>query len=94
MSYCIYLIHITVMLVIDSYASYRVDISRVYIIYYIIFIMAVCIALSYALIMLFEVPLPLSPSLILQAPMVHLEKLLYWSLGVGGLPPVRRVKTE
>jgi hypothetical protein len=29
MSYCIYLIHMTVMTVINSQASYRVDISQV-----------------------------------------------------------------
>ena len=29
-----------------------------------------------------------------QAPLVHLEKLLFYSLGLGKLPPVRRIKTE
>ena len=66
MSYCIYLIHMTVMNVVDSYASYRIDLSQVkylqtiphtqvLIIYYLIFVLAICIAVSYALIVLFEV---------------------------------------
>ena len=29
-----------------------------------------------------------------QAPLVHLEKLLFHKLGLGKLPPVRRIKTE
>lgn len=82
MSFAIYLVHMTVMSVVNSYASYRVNISQVLIIYYLIFVMAICIAISYALIVLFE------------APLVHLEKLLFHSLGLGKLPPVRRIKTE
>ena len=60
----------TVMVVVQQYASYRVDISQVsqeeqgwgvvflsqvYIIYYLIFVLALCVALSYALVVLFEV---------------------------------------
>ena len=33
-------------------------------------------------------------TLAFQAPLVHLEKLLFYSLGLGKLPPVRRIKTE
>ena len=29
-----------------------------------------------------------------QAPLVHLEKLLFHKLGLGKLPPVRRIKAE
>ena len=29
-----------------------------------------------------------------QAPLVHLEKLLYWSLGLARLPSVRRLKKD
>ena len=29
-----------------------------------------------------------------QAPLVHLEKLLFWKLGLAKLPSVRRIKTE
>jgi len=82
MSFAIYLVHMTVMSIVNSYASYRVNASQVLIIYYLIFVMAICIAISYALIVLFE------------APLVHLEKLLFHSLGIGKLPPVRRIKTE
>ena len=59
----------TVMVVVQQYASYRVDVSQVgeqedsgnvsfcqvYIIYYLIFVLALCVALSYALVVLFEV---------------------------------------
>ena len=70
MSFSIYLIHITVMNIVNSYASYRVNASQVsvvvflcsnshiyqvLIIYYLIFVMAICIAISYALSVLFEV---------------------------------------
>merc|ERR1712172_338290 len=78
MSFSIYLVHMTVMSIVNSYASYRVNASQVLIIYYLIFVMAICIAISYALIVLFE------------APLVHLEKLLFYSLGLGKLPSVRR----
>jgi hypothetical protein len=63
------------------------------VIYYLIFVMAVCIALSYALVVLFEVGGP-PWHLVAQAPMVHLEKLLYWSLGLAKLPSVRREKKD
>ena len=34
-------------------------------------------------------------TLLHQAPLVHLEKLLFWNLGLAKLPPVRRlIKTE
>ena len=33
-------------------------------------------------------------SLVHQAPLVHLEKLLFWKLGLAKLPSVRRIKTE
>ena len=72
MSFAIYLVHMTVMSIVNSYASYRVNASQVsvdplsslsvsllthqvLIIYYLIFVMAICIAISYALIVLFEV---------------------------------------
>ena len=32
--------------------------------------------------------------LVHQAPLVHLEKLLFWKLGLAKLPSVRRIKTE
>merc|ERR1711918_117765 len=80
MSFAIYLVHMTVMSVVNSYASYRVNASQVLIIYYIIFVMAISAAISYALIVLFE------------APLVHLEKILFYKLGLGKLPPVRRIK--
>jgi len=82
MSFAIYLLHMSVMNTVNSYASYRVNASQVLIIYYIIFVMALSIALSYALIVLFE------------APLVHLEKILFYNLGLGKLPPVRRIKAE
>ena len=72
MSFSIYLVHMTVMSIVNSYASYRVNVSQVssslsfilsgslthhqvLIIYYLVFVMAICIAISYALIVLFEV---------------------------------------
>jgi len=82
MSFAIYLVHMTVMSVVNSYASYRVNASQVLIIYYLVFVMAISIAISYALCVLFE------------APLVHLEKLLFHKLGLGKLPPVRRIKAE
>jgi len=77
MSYCIYLVHMTVMSVVNTQASYRVNISQILIIYYIIFVLCLSIAISYALIIAFE------------APIVHLEKLLYYFLGISGPPKIR-----
>merc|ERR550517_1016746 len=82
MSYATYLVHITVMQVVNSYDSYRVKVTHVLIIYYLIFVLCISLAISYALIMLFE------------APLVHLEKLVYYFLGVGKLPNAKIVKTE
>ena len=33
-------------------------------------------------------------TLLSQAPLVHLEKLLYYKLGLAKLPSVRRIKSE
>lgn len=82
MSYAIYLVHMTVMTVVSSYDSYRVKVTHVLIIYFLIFVLCISLAISYALIVLFE------------APLVHLEKLIYHFLGIGKLPNVKRVKTE
>ena len=69
MSFAIYLVHRTVMNVVNSYVSFRVTASQVavlslylasslfqvLILYYLTFVMAICIAISYVLIVLFEV---------------------------------------
>ena len=71
MSFAIYLVHRTVMSVVNSYVSYRVTASQVavlsldlfglsplpqvLILYYLVFVMAIFIAISYVLIVLFEV---------------------------------------
>ena len=82
MSYCIYLVHMTVLAYYSSLASYTVSISQPLCIYFILFILGVSIAISYVCVMLFE------------APFVHLEKLLFVSLGISKLPAVRHVKRE
>ena len=82
MSYCIYLVHMTVLSYYGSLASYTVSISQPVCIYFILFILGICIAISYVCVCVFE------------APFVHLEKLLYVSLGITKLPAVRHVKRE
>ena len=77
---------------------------KVLIIYFLIFVLCISLAISYALIMLFEVKAIfvsffgfMDSFLIyhnIQAPLVHLEKLIYYFLGIGKLPNVKRVKTE
>ena len=82
------------------------SLRQVLIIYYLIFVLCISLAISYALIMLFEVifvfyslsgrfnPKPISIPFVFQAPLVHLEKLVYYFLGVGKLPNVKMTKTE
>ena len=85
------------------------SLRQVLIIYYLIFVLCISLAISYALIMLFEVifvfyslsgrfnPKPifnLNIPFSFQAPLVHLEKLVYYFLGVGKLPNVKMTKTE
>ena len=82
MSYCIYLVHLTVIPYYGSLASYTVTISHPLCIYFVLFILGVSIAISYVCVMVFE------------APFVHLEKLLFVSLGISKLPAVRHVKRE
>ena len=77
MSYCIYLVHLTVLPYYSSLASYTVTISNLLCIYFIIFILGVCIAVSYICVVLFE------------APCVHLEKLFFALIGISKLPSVR-----
>ena len=76
---------------------------KVLIIYFLIFVLCISLAISYALIMLFEVKryfvfvlksLNRLIYLNTQAPLVHLEKLIYYFLGIGKLPNVKRIKTE
>eukprot|EP00091_Calanus_sinicus_P014245 TRINITY_DN31688_c0_g1_i1.p1 TRINITY_DN31688_c0_g1~~TRINITY_DN31688_c0_g1_i1.p1 ORF type:complete len:222 (-),score=33.39 TRINITY_DN31688_c0_g1_i1:19-684(-) len=82
MSYCIYLVHLTVIPYYSSLASYTVTVSQPFCIYFILFILGVCIAISYVCVMVFE------------APFVQLEKLLFVSLGITKLPAIRYVKRE
>ena len=80
MSYCIYLVHLTVMSYYQSLPSYTVTVSQAFCIYFTIFILFVCIGIAYICVMAFE------------APIVHLEKLLFAMLGISRLPAVRHVK--
>ena len=83
------------------------SLRQVLIIYYLIFVLCISLAISYALIMLFEVifvfyslsgrfnPKPnFNLNFYFQAPLVHLEKLVYYFLGIGKLPNVKMTKTE
>lgn len=76
MSYTIYLVHMTIMQVTHSYASYRVDMSQVSsrvhphssqatILYDLMFAIILSISVSYLLIMLFEVVLTLQCTVII-----------------------------
>merc|ERR1719481_23846 len=82
MSYVIYLIHLSVMMIVDSYPSYKVNITQALCIYYMIYHLCFCIAIAFAICVMFE------------APIVHLERLLYYVLGLAKLPTTKRVKAE
>ena len=82
MSYCIYLVHMTVMDYFISLPSYTVTVSQALCIYFTIFIIFVSIGIAYLCVMAFE------------APFVHLEKLLFAMLGISRLPAVRHVKKD
>ena len=80
MSYCIYLIHMTVIDYVVSLHSYTITFTQTLAIYYIIAILMVSTGVAYALVMVFE------------APFMHMEKLLYAALGIGNMPVIRRNK--
>ena len=78
LSYCMYLIHITLLFWIISLPSYTVTITVSVVVYYIIAVMFVTTAGSYALVMVFE------------APLMHMEKMLYAVVGAGKMPQIRK----
>ena len=80
LSYCIYLIHIPVLEVVASWPSYTFTFSQSFAIYIIIGVLLLTTAVAYVLVMVFE------------APMMHMEKLLFAALGHGKMPSARKDK--
>merc|ERR1711915_942493 len=76
MSYCIYLIHITVISYYTSLSSYTVTLSHPLVVYFIIWIIAVSAAISYICVIGFEMPI------------AHAERLLFTAFGMAKLPKV------
>jgi peptidoglycan/LPS O-acetylase OafA/YrhL len=80
LSYSCYLIHMTVVDWVLTLPSYTVTITHTLVLYYILANTAVSLAVAFVLVILFE------------APLLHMEKLLFGFLGIGKLPPVKKRK--
>jgi peptidoglycan/LPS O-acetylase OafA/YrhL len=77
LSYSTYLIHMTVVDWVLTLPSYAVTITHTLVLYHILANTAVSLAVAFVLVVLFE------------APLLHLEKLLFASMGIGKLPPAK-----
>ena len=82
MSYCMYLVHITVIDYYLSLPSYTVTVSHPQVIYFLLWIISVSALVAYIAVIAFEMPL------------AHMEKMLWTSLGMGAFPTVKKMKVE
>ena len=78
LSYSTYLIHMTLVDWVLTLPSYSVTITHTLVLYYILANTAISIAIAFVLVVVFE------------APLLHMEKLLFASLGIGKLQPVKK----
>jgi peptidoglycan/LPS O-acetylase OafA/YrhL len=78
LSYSCYLVHMTVVDWVLTLPSYSVTITHTLVLYHILANTAVSLAVAFVLVVLFE------------APMLHMEKLLFGFMGLGKLPQVKK----
>ena len=78
LSYACYLVHMTVLDWVLTLPSYAVTITHTLVLYYILANTAVSLAVAFVFVMLFE------------APLLHMEKLVFGYLGVARLPQVKK----
>ena len=78
LSYCIYLVHMTVIAYFVSIITYSVTFSHSLALYWILAMLCFSIFVAYIMSMLFEIPL------------AHMEKILFAYLGVGKFPAVKK----
>jgi len=76
MSYCMYLVHMTVLLYYCSLPSYTVTVTHPLVVYFILWILSVSAAISYVCVIGFEMPI------------AHAERLLFTAFGMAKLPKV------
>ena len=77
-SYSCYLVHMTVVDWVLTLPRYSVTITHTLVLYHILANTAVSLAIAFVLVVLFE------------APLLHMEKLLFGFLGLGKLPQVKK----
>jgi len=82
MSYCMYLVHVTVIGYYCSLTSYTVTVSHPLVVYFIIWILSVSALVSYICVIGIEMPI------------AHAEKLLFSALGLTELPKVTKFFPE
>ena len=82
LSYCIYLIQYTVIFWYNSQLSYPLDYSSNLLAYLAVGNFAMCCFISLILVLWFE------------SPCLHLEKLLFAALGMGGMPKARKMAKD
>jgi hypothetical protein len=78
LSYSCYLVHMTVVDWVLTLPSYSVTITHTLVLYHILANTAVSLAVAFVLVVLFE------------APLLHMEKLLFGFMGLGKLPQVKK----
>ena len=75
-SYCLYLVHLTVIMWVNSQPSYSVSFNLLLGIYSFFGNILICIGVAFVMVIVFE------------APILHMEKLLFSLLGLASMPPV------
>ncbi len=78
LSYSCYLVHMTVVDWVLTLPSYSVTITHTLVLYHILANTAVSLAITFVLVVLFE------------APLLHMEKLLFGFMRLGKLPQVKK----
>ncbi len=78
LSYSCYLVHMTVVDWVLTLPSYSVTIIHTLVLYHILPNTTVSLAIAFILVILF------------QAPLLHMEKLLFGFMGLGKLPQVKK----
>jgi peptidoglycan/LPS O-acetylase OafA/YrhL len=82
LSYCIYLVHLKVMPFTMSLPSFSVHYTHALGVYWVLAMLCLSIFVAYIMVILFE------------APIVHLEKIVFASFGVGSLPTAKKAKAS
>ena len=78
LSYCIYLVHLKVLPFVASLPSFSVHYTQPLGVYWVLAILCLSVFVAYLMVILFE------------APIVHLERIVFAWLGIGSLPKVKK----